>query len=253
MAGSADITEYVIQWDTNDTFSRSASGSCSTVGFGQCTISGAALSAIPPYRYLIQLLTLNHQYFVRVAAKNSVSQLSPTIKWSGAVSAVTANQPPSAPVAVVADGSGLTFVQVLITPPVSSGGVPISHYLIEWDSSSGFDSTSYGSITVINNQTYLPALKRVNGDLVYEIPGLKVGQSYWVRVSAQNSVGFGPSTTCLLSATTGGKPNAPASVTLKVASVQNTPITKVNVSWTSPVGSNADGGSPVIGYLVEWW
>ena len=216
---------------------------------------GSALKVIPPYTYLIQGLTIGTKYYVRVAARNSISLLTPITqnsdptKWSQVVSAITTNQKPSAPVSVTAQVSSPTSLQILITPPTSNGGIAISNYLIEWDSSKFFDdAATYGSANPAASS--LPVLKSDSGILVYELTGLQSRVSYWVRVSARNSIGTGPITIISSSITPAGKPGNPQSISLTSASSQPTPISTINVSWTPPA---FDGGSAVTGYLVEWW
>ena len=86
---------------------------------------------------------------MRVAARNSVSQLSTTTdaendpsRWSEVVSAVAANNAPSSPVLVTSAVSGPTSLHILISHPMSDGGVNITFYLIEWDASKQLDDTS---------------------------------------------------------------------------------------------------------------
>mmetsp|Transcript_27723 Transcript_27723/g.39368 ORF Transcript_27723/g.39368 Transcript_27723/m.39368 type:complete len:1805 (+) Transcript_27723:293-5707(+) len=252
----SDITQYTIQWDTNADFTHVANGSpsCSSVGYGSCELQGAAINVVPPFSYHINYLTIQTIYYVRVAARNAVSQVSSadTTRWSQVASAVTANQPPTAPVSVRTIVSGLQSLQVLIVQPVSNGGVPITAYLIEWDASAQFDDpTTYGSTTQLPAD--LPLLQMSSTTLVYELTGLTTGVSYYVRVSAKNSIRFGGATTSAYSSTPAGKPSNPASVTLTTAKSQSTSITSTNVSWVAPSGSFPNGGSAITGYNIEWW
>jgi hypothetical protein len=120
----SDITQYTVQWDVSENFTdvTTLTPSCATAGYGSCELTGATISVVPPFQYLINSLTEGTRYYVRVAARNSVS-LSNTIdtedptRWSEVVSAITANQAPSAPVAVSSSVSGPTSLQVLIAPP----------------------------------------------------------------------------------------------------------------------------------------
>jgi len=120
----SDITQYTVQWDVSENFTdvTTLTPSCATAGYGSCELTGATISVVPPFQYLINFLTEGTRYYVRVAARNSVS-LSNTIdtedptRWSEVVSAITANQAPSAPVAVSSSVSGPTSLQVLIAPP----------------------------------------------------------------------------------------------------------------------------------------
>lgn len=253
------IRQYTIQWDSNPLFSNvlTKTPSCASVGYGQCQIVGAAISVIPPYSYMIEYLGLNSRYYVRVAARNAVSvqmtdptgSIADNTEWSETVSTVTSNQAPGAPVSVSAVVSGPSYLQIQVTPPVDNGGLNISSYIIEWDASADFnDPTTYGNVTVATS--HLPILSSTTGVLIYEISNLVTGLSYWVRASAVNSIGPGRATMTGQSTTPAGKPGQPGSVQLVTAVTQNTPITSANVTWTDPV---VDGGSPITGYLVEWW
>jgi hypothetical protein len=260
-AGNDAITSYLVQWDLNDSFNTSTpvAASCDTSEYGSCAVTGSAITVVPPFKYFIRNLVIDTRYYVRVAARNIISAQSvdPTgfipdnTRWAVGY-ATTANQPPSAPIAVTTMVSGKNNIQVLITPPTNDGGVSISEYLIEWDSSNTFASSSYDFVSVANTRGLLPLLKQ-DGDYVYEISGLNIGESYWVRVSAKNSIGYSAVTTSMLAATTAGKPNAPASVSISTAIKQTTPISEMAVTWTAPTGIMADGGSPITGYMVEWW
>jgi len=264
--GSTGIIKYVIQWDDNEDFThvKGSSPTCTTVGYGSCEISGAAITVQPPFSYLVQYLTVSRKYYVRVAARNSVSlqsidpsgEISDNTNWSQVLAATTFNQRPSAPVTVTMKASGLTTAQVLITPPTSNGGSDITKYMIEWDAASQFnDQTTYGKKEVNKADlkvlsTTVPGLANV---LVYTITGLSTGVSYWVRVSAMNSIGYGPVTITSSSAAPGGKPNSPSLVTLSTAVTSSTTVTSTNITWQAPTGSIANGGSPLTGYMVEWW
>jgi len=252
-----DITQYSIQWDHYENFSTVLYGtpSCSTSGYGECQFQGSALAVDPPYRYIINYLDINTRYYVRVAARNAISLATvssleddPT-KWSEIVSAVTANQKPSAPIDVTMLVSGPTSIQVLITPPSSDGGLTIQNYTLQWDSYKSFDGVTYsGRISL--DPADLPVLQSSSGVLVYELTGLTSGVSYWVRVAAVNVIGSGPFAVTSGSVTPAGKPSSPSSVTVSTAPSQNTPITSADVAWTAP---EADGGASVTGYMVEWW
>jgi len=252
----SDIVQYSIQWDHTAEFSNVTTDnpSCTTSGYGVCELTGATISVVPPFRYLINNLMNNEKYYVRVAARNPVSfqtvytSINDPTRWSEIVSATTSNQVPSAPIAVVTSVSGPTSLQVLISPPTSNGGLSIDKYSIEWFSS---DSKSKGSVLVTPSS--LPELDQTSGILVYELLSLLTGVNYNVKVSAQNSIGSSPYTQSAVGSTPASKPQQPSSVMLSTASSQDTSITSTNVTWIAPTGSNANGGSPITGYLVEWW
>jgi hypothetical protein len=256
---TSDITQYTIEWDTDISFSHVISGSpsCSSSGYGQCELQGSFLNVVPPYRYIVNYLTINTRYYIRVAARNSISfmvmessgNVDEGTTWSGVVSTVTANQVPTAPVLVTSAVSGPNSLQILITPPTSDGGLSILNYLIEWDGSENFDDMStFGQVNM--SSANLPMLQQSTRVLVYEIVGLTSGTTYWVRVAAQNSKGVGPYAITVDNLAPVGKPSAPTGVALTTAISQITPVTSTDVTWSPPLNT---GGSPISNYLVEWW
>ena len=82
--------------------------------------------------------------------------------------------------------------------------------------------------------------------MMYEHTGLMPNTTYYYRVRATNANGYGEYSDGMASAMTGDVvPNAPMSVT---AAVDDTVITKINVSWGTPADN---GGSEVTGYMVQ--
>jgi hypothetical protein len=255
---TSDITSYTVQWDANSNFTDVISGSptCVTSGYGSCKIQGSALDVVPPYKYIINFLTVNTKYYVRVSANNAISALINTTsaygdptKWSQVVSAVTANQIPSVPVLVEAFVASPTSLQILITPPTTDGGLSLVAYVLEWSASFNFDDvTTSGSVTVAPSD--IPVLQGSTGILIYEIIGLTSGVSYWVRVRASNSIGSGPWAIISNSVIPAGKPASPSSISVFTPTTSSSPITSATVSWTAP---SSNFGSAISGYLVEWW
>jgi hypothetical protein len=259
-ADGGDISRYTIQWDSDELFKNALGddSSCATAGFGFCEIEGSTLESLPPYSYQIGNLSPEVRYYVRIAARNSipVQQIDPTgdvpdnTRWSETASAVPSNQPPRAPSQVRVSVAGKEHLQILISPPVSNGGSALDKVFVEWDESKSFNSAAYGSANVSYDSLVVLS---DNGPVVYEISGLNPGTSYWVRVSVNNENGVSPYTVSLSSTMPAGEPNAPSKVVLSHATTQDTPITEVTVDWVADSSEDADGGSPVTGYRIEWW
>ena len=267
--GFADgINQYLVQWDTLSSFKNAltASASCLSVGFGACAVTGIAIAGVPPFSYKVERVVLGVTYYIRVSAANAVStsqlglagtgDIADNTRWSNVVTAVPADQPPSAPLLVVPAVAGPNSLQIVITPPLSGGGCPgsavgIDTYLVEWDVSSAFDApSSYGNVSVPAAKL-LPALTgNFLGQFVYDINGLTTGTAYWVRVSAHNQIGYSPVKLATQSAIPSGKPGAPSAVTLSTDVSSSVPISWVNVSWTAP---KASGGTKLTGYFLELW
>ena len=262
----SDISMYSIEWDSSATFSNVLTNvvppSASTYGYGRAQVTGAAISLAPPYKFIIPGLTDATVYYVRVSARNSVTfqqtgwatNQSPDVtKWSSVSSAKTSNQRPSAPLGVTTTVASPSSLQVVVMTPLTDGGKPIDSYLVEWDASAAFaDPATYGNVTIpFASLTFLDASAPTPTKIVYTISGLSTGKSYYVQVSAKNSIGSGPVMTTTSAAMCAGKSSPPATVFMSTPAAQATPITTATVQWTAPSG--ADSGSAITGYLVEWW
>jgi hypothetical protein len=110
---------------------------------------------------------------------------------------------------VVTKLAGPSQIQTLITTPLSDGGSSITDYYIEWCASSAFDDASTYSSTT---QTASSLDELTTGVLVYEITSLTASNSYWVRVSAINSIGTGGTTMASSSVLVAAKSGATATV-----------------------------------------
>jgi hypothetical protein len=134
-------------------------------------------------------------------------------------------------------------VMVYFSEPTPNGD-SIGKYRVEWDEEITFTSPVKASFVTSN--TY------------YNIIGLAMGQTYYIRVFAHSSIGYGapsePQTFIPMQ-----QPDAPSKPRLKVAENAIDLVTyarSVNVSWSYPSISGldlvGDGGDAVNSYLVEW-
>jgi hypothetical protein len=247
--GDNDITSYVIQWSLNSNFENAVdTGSCTTVGFGECSISDSNIDASPPYTYRISYLTNQNSYYIRAAARNPISLVTPEedTNWSDVIIATAVNQVPGAPVSVEVQTSSISSVQVLVEVPTTNGGEAITSYLIECSTESGFDASDIHSQNISNDGfNWLR-----DNTLVVEIESLAHGANYLCRASAANLIGPGLMTTSLTSATVGYKSDAPFSASLTTVTESLSPIDFAVVSWKNPSSNN---GYDVDYYSVEFW
>lgn len=216
--GGAAITDYVIEYSTDGStgwteFVHTASTSTSI------TVTG---------------LVAQSTYYFRVAAKNSAGT-GPTEAATPAPVTSSAAVTPGAPTGVTATaGAAHGTLNIAWTAPTSDGGSPITDYVVEYsaDGSTGWTAFSHTASTT-------PSMT---------ITGLTPGGTYYVRVSATNSVGTGATaaaTPAPASAAPAIAPDAPTAVTLSAG----TPGGSIDVSWTAPAD---DGGSAITDYLVEY-
>ena len=201
--GGSPITSYVATaFDLNG----NAISTCTTATL-TCTIPG---------------LTTGTPYRVSVKAANSVG-FGPSTPLSASVTPSTL---PSAPVTVTAvAGNGAATVSWLA--PLSSGGTPVTSYLV----------TAYAGATA----SYTCA---TNGALSCVVNGLTNGTAYTFKVVATNTNGSGPASVASRAVTPVGIVGAPT-VPLSVTGVPGTSL--VTVSWLAPA---SNGGKTITGYTV---
>jgi hypothetical protein len=176
-------------------------------------------------------LTVGQLYFARVFATNEVG-------FSMAGSAAAAQKPmvtPGGPTAVALSVASSTSLMVSFNPPSSDGGDTITAYRVEFSTSSDFSDSSYA------------LLNYFAGGAPYHktITDLTAGQSYYIRVQAMNSQGYGTaSSSTPSSAHPYGLSGQPSNVEVKVTS-----DSMLTVKFSSPKDI---GGDSIISYRVEW-
>jgi hypothetical protein len=127
-------------------------------------------------------LTPGATYFARVSAYNSEGWSAPAL---AALSTVTENQLPEAPLNVAVSVYSSTSLEVSWTAVPHSGGDPVSRYLVQWDQDETFDdSTGTAIVEAIESQT----------EYTYRITGLTTDSYNVVRVMAYNQQGYGEPT-----------------------------------------------------------
>jgi hypothetical protein len=175
-------------------------------------------------RYTARGLTNGTRYYFRVAAHNAAGW-SPR---SPAVSAVPRTVPP-APQSPQAELKA-TSLYVNWLPPSSSGGAAIDNYEVT-RSADKVNWTSEGTTDAAPGE---------NG---MDVDGLTIGVTYYFRVRAHNTAGWGPWSTTV-SAVWRTAPSAPQGLWY-----QHDKITGlVTFYWSPPV---SDGGATVDHYVLE--
>jgi hypothetical protein len=172
--GGDIITAYRIEWGTGI---DAATGTL-------INPSSQELNYIPdagPYVSVIRGLTQGVDVYVKVYGKNSQGY------GDGQQSTPTHDHPrqlPKAPLGVRLDVTSDTALTVGFELPSNDGGDVVSAFRIEWDTDPEFEGSGRmprkGSVVV-------PA----NTERYYTISSLTPGEQYYVRVAAGNRVGFG--------------------------------------------------------------
>ena len=203
--GGEDIIDYIIQVSLDNT-----NWTVYTDGVDSATTA------------TVTSLTNGQTYYLRILAENDVGVSVP----SDVLNAIPATVP-SNPTNLSAT-AGNTEVSLSWTAPLSTGGSPITDYLVEFSADAGdtwntfADGTSTATAATVDNLTN--------------------GQSYTFRVSTTNSVGTGISSDSVTS--------IPATVSTKPLQLSATAgDTTISLSWSVPLD---DGGSPIIDYVIEY-
>ena len=251
------VSSYVIQWDDNESFTNaeSDSSSCSSVGYGMCSISQ---TSPPPYRHEFCGLVEARSYFVRVAARNSVpiqflhhpsGVPTDNTQWSASVSAETSDQVPDPPTSLELIIFGRESFQLLFKWPTRDGGKPISSFVVLYDIEEDFSSSNTMEIAAA-----VPSVIPNSGDTyIFDFspttPRLVAGQRYYLKLLAMNNVGTGAESE-IISGVPSGPSDPPRTGTLTTLGTSEFPITSAEIVWMAP---SSNGGYPIDGYLVEWW
>ena len=210
---------------------------------GYQSSSVPSLPGTAVYQYVITGLVTGLPYFVRVSAVNSAG-LS-LAQSSVPASLAPPKQAPSEPLDGYLVSYSATSLRVLYMAPESDGGDAVISYKIEWDTSSGFNSSngsplgSYHNLVTPGNDCSLYHCS-------YVISGLTQGTPYFVRVFALNSYGYSAA-----AAVPVGSPMAPTTQPGPPARVMANSVGGDSVQLTIAPPAD-DGGSPITQYLIKW-
>ncbi len=209
--GGLPLTGYVIQASTNAGQSWSAvAGSPVAASATSLTVSGLANG-------------ISYQF--RVAAENALG-LSPYLS----APAVIPSTVPLAPQGLSGSASAPGSVTLTWSPPLSSGGLTVLYYDVQYSSTGG--------------ATWVAAGTPVGSATSDTVTGLVNGVGYLFRVAAVSNTGAGPFAVLSNLITPLGAPSAPQAVgaTMSVA-------TRATVFWKAPL---TNGGLPVTGWIVQY-
>ena len=250
--GGSKIIGYKVEWDTVADFNSGSVGSK--------LVEGGAISGTPPYSTIIgsdTALSAGTSYYVRVRAINDVphqniySSMNYNWQLSLPFSAKPEDMRPNPPSSIALSLLSGDSLRVILIPPSRNGGSTISHYQVEYDIQSTFNSGTNGGATG-STDVPISSWSSIGGaSLLYDITGLTAGIVYYVRVRAKNSVGYSsfklasPAYSVAKQA-----PSAPMNVVASTVKAQKFPIREIDVAWASP--SNT-GGNSISAYKVEWF
>lgn len=241
--GGSAIASYLVQWDTSSSFASAASPNYDL----QRTLNIES-GATGPFFVNIPALTRT-SYFVRVFAVNDqgasdASRPSPLLvipfdQTPGKTEAATATVLSSYAILVEWEGSSVEKTYF-----GGDGGLSITQYMVEWDSSSTFDSPAAFGLVRGSERSYViggdDPLTGVRSDV------LTPETVYFIRITAFNAKGAGsPSPTTPASVlVTNQPPTVPQDLALSIVS-----STSVKAEWKNP---RFDGGSSLKAYHLEW-
>jgi hypothetical protein len=265
--GGDAITEYRVDYSTDPLFATAA-------------VQSTRLLYIVdngPYTTVLSGLSMGQTYYVRVFAKNS--------QGFGEGQAPTPNsehprQLPKAPLNVRTEITSTSMLTVFFNKPINEGGDAVTKFRVEWDIDAEFE----GLLGMPHKGSVIVDASR---DSSYTITNLNPGTRYYVRVAAGNLVGFGAASVGGATGTAPAQqvPGAPVGVSV---SGESTPL-HADLTCASPLellvemsypivpahgvpcsgggsahadpsacpsgmgsGTQADGGSRITAYEVQW-
>ena len=165
-------------------------------------------------------------YVIKVVAKNAVG-IGPASANSQPVTPATV---PGKPTSVVAKTGIANSLAVTWTAPESTGGSPITDYLVKYSSNSGATFTTF-----VRSVSTVPSVA---------VTGLTNGTPYVFKVIAKNAVDIGP-------------PSANSAPATPLATVPGRPTSVVAVSGNSQlavtwVAPTSTGGSNITAYIIKY-
>ena len=122
------------------------------------------------------------QYFAKVTAKNPVG--ASAVGRVAPFSSQPATVVPGAPVGVTTSQVSESSIAVQWLPPLSNGGDAVTRYRVQWATCPGFDCA-------LDSRTLMDHAYTGAGPFAFTITGLSSAQQYYVRVLANNVVGYG--------------------------------------------------------------
>ena len=204
-----------------------ASVSVSLLNSGRTFTSCSGPLVMPSLGGLVKGL----DYHGRVSARNSEGYSLP-VKAPESVAPMVI---PGAPTGVSLDVVSATKLRVIFGSPSDNGGDTITQYLIEWSTTSDFESVQSSTLDYLAGGS--PFFKNIEG--------LATGTYYYVRVRAKNSQGYGISQMSTpASLNPHQKPSPPMNVKLGITS-----DTMLTIGWSHPLSS---GGDSISKYRIEW-
>ena len=204
-----------------------ASVSVSLLNSGRTFTSCSGPLVMPSLGGLVKGL----DYHGRVSARNSEGYSLP-VKAPESVAPMVI---PGAPTGVSLDVVSATKLRVVFGSPSDNGGDTITQYLIEWSTTSDFESVQSSTLDYLAGGS--PFFKNIEG--------LATGSYYYVRVRAKNSQGYGISQMSTpASLNPHQKPSPPTNVKLGITS-----DTMLTIGWSQPLSS---GGDSISKYRIEW-
>ena len=256
--GGDVITEYMVELDRSPSFNSSITSPYGSTAFNAEFLGPVMyLGGGAPYVFTFQGLTTGQQYYARVRASNGEGYGSPQIS---SPPFEVPRRRPGIPMNVDVQATSSSEATVRFEPPADDGGESVTLYKVEWD------------ITPACNSNAAPPHK---GTVIlsaltsnyFTIRDLKEGQAYYVRVSAANSMGYGPSTRSSTSVTPRNQlPGIPTSLN----AFFDKAFSSIKLSWAPPTipfhglpcngtlakpglcpGGTADGGSKITSFFLK--
>ncbi|KAK1941929.1 Titin [Phytophthora citrophthora] len=230
--------------------------------FPPATVKGALIQGSPPFRYLISNLVIGKEYFVRVAAVNSVPVQKIALdgnppdnhQWSSVLSVITKNRIPDAPLSVALYPYSGTILQLQIQPSTrdgeGKGGGAITAFWVDIDTVSTFDSVGKSNpVEIPVTSDKIPELYP-GGPRIYYLTGLTTGTRYFAQVKTVNAQGYSRAKLAPSPVAPTRHSDEPINTKVTTLTVSSTPIDSATVTWQKP---NSNGGLGLTNYKIEWW